>query len=296
VVWPETAIQARYGHVEPTIPDAEVLRIYQSRLPLHPDDRHGEIVRRILAAGRDYAAALVKQYRAPLLVCVGRVELRAERMEKHNASVLIVPGRGEVGWYGKVHLVPFGEYLPLQESAPFLKALMPYSPEDLAYFGWDAAAEVRAIHHERLHLGPLVCFEDTIPELARAHAQRETAEQPLDFLANHTNDGWFAGTREPARHLAAALFRCVECRVPMVRSTNLGETCVIDGNGRIVARVDDLSRATTLLARVPLDPRRSLYVVWGDAFARSCLGLCGVGVLAAVAAVVQRTRARLSER
>ncbi len=297
MVWPETAlVNGYYGLVDPAVADAEVVRLFRERIRVEDGDWQAVHVRNVLGRGLAGAVEIAERYRTPFLVCAIRNEIRPGRMVRSNASVLLAPGRGEVAWYGKVHLVPFGEYLPLRDAAPFLSALMPYAKEQMKSFGWDAAAEPTSIHYGKLHCGPLICFEDTIPDLARAHARVETPDRPLDFLVNHSNDGWFAGTSEPARHLAAALFRCVECRAPMIRSTNLGATCVIDGNGKVVAAVADLSQPTTLVARVPLDPRRSLYSRWGDVLAWACLAACGAAMLAALAEAARRVRRRLAGR
>ncbi|MCA9093667.1 MAG: hypothetical protein KDA68_09290, partial [Planctomycetaceae bacterium] len=101
----------------------------------------------------------------------------------------------------------------------------------------------------------------------------------VDVLLNLSNDGWFHGSSELDQHLITAAFRCVECRVPMVRAVNTGISAVIDGDGAIRARAVNektgKSKLTEayLVESVPLDPRQSAYVQYGDWFAAGCLGL-----------------------
>ena len=131
----------------------------------------------------------------------------------------------------------------------------------------------------------------------------------VDCLVNLTNDGWFRGSSEQEQHLITASFRCIETRTPMVRAVNTGISAVIDGDGVIrepLAFIDydrhpsmqrdpnvrpretlrdpksgryHKSLNATVVADVPLDPRDSLYLWWGDWLAAGCLmlSLAGLG-------------------
>ena len=80
----------------------------------------------------------------------------------------------------------------------------------------------------RCELAPLICFEDTIGELTR-----QFVLGGANLLANVTNDGWFLRSAGSQQHLANAVFRCVETRLPMVRAANTGVTCFVNEFGRI---------------------------------------------------------------
>ncbi|MBW3543717.1 MAG: apolipoprotein N-acyltransferase, partial [Planctomycetes bacterium] len=128
--------------------------------------------------------------------------------------------------------------------------------------------------------------------------------RPVDCLVNLTNDGWFHGAAELDQHLVISAFRAVECRTPMLRAVNTGISAIIDGDG-VIREPDvfiDGERAgrtsmrdpqtgrwhkqlsAVLVADVPLDGRRTLYVAWGDWFAATCSALCVAMVVAGLAA------------
>jgi apolipoprotein N-acyltransferase len=155
-------------------------------------------------------------------------------------------------------------------------------------------------------IAPVICFEDTVAHVVRrtvaAASQAESGRQ-LDLLVNLTNDGWFHGSSELDQHLITAAFRAVECRVPLVRAVNTGVSAIIDGNGCIreperfidgdnqgrTSMVDPQTGSrhkqlnAALVGNVPLDPRTSLYVQFGDWFGMLCCASVSlVGLLAAV--------------
>jgi apolipoprotein N-acyltransferase len=107
-------------------------------------------------------------------------------------------------------------------------------------------------------------------------------EEPVDFLVNISNDGWFMHTAEHAEHLAVSRFRAVECRRALLRAVNGGISAVIDGNGRVVALpgtswTNSHSVAGVVSAAVPIDARSSLYARLGDWLPWLCGGLLVVG-------------------
>ena len=104
---------------------------------------------------------------------------------------------------------------------------------------------------------------------------------------NFSNDGWFKGSEEHEQHLVAARFRAVECRRAMARAVNMGISCIIDGNGRVVTLPGKTWAASkdctaVVIGAVPIDRRDSLYVRWGDVLPWGCLALCGVGMIVSV--------------
>ncbi|HEY0368841.1 MAG TPA: nitrilase-related carbon-nitrogen hydrolase, partial [Chthoniobacterales bacterium] len=126
-------------------------------------------------------------------------------------------------------------------------------------------------------LAPLICFEDTIGELTRQFIlPRKDPESDkiipgANLLANVTNDGWFLQTSGPRQHLENAIFRCVETRLPMVRSANTGVTCFINEFGRITQQLPPFSEGVlTGEVRVPVDYEPTFYVRHGELFAQCC--------------------------
>jgi apolipoprotein N-acyltransferase len=183
--------------------------------------------------------------------------------------------------YRKVHLVPFGEYLPLR-GVPGVQALLGgVLPGD-----FDPGISTEPLTLEKpagVQLIPLVCFEDTVGRLARKFVRPSP-----QLLVNLTNDGWFLQSNENEVHLANAIFRCIELRRPMARACNTGVTCFIDAQGRI-GRGDKLVDAKTgsvfvkgVLPKEVLlnkEPVTTFYARFGDVFAVGMLVLCSGAVI-----------------
>ena len=255
----------------------------------------------------DFIGNLGLRSGASLVIGAARMSARADRVFSFNSAVYVTPDGDVSASYDKRHRVPFGEYIPLSDWITVLRAI------SFVGGGLDAGENLAAFEHPRATLIPLICFEDTVPELA-ADAVRDAADGPRrGVLLNLTNDGWFHGSSELDQHLITAAFRCVETRTPMVRSVNTGISAFIDGNG--VIREPDVMLnadaaiegdadpvATTmrdasgrfrrqfhgvLVADVSLDGRTSVYLVIGDLISMLCGLVCG-GLL--VSAVIERRR------
>jgi apolipoprotein N-acyltransferase len=166
----------------------------------------------------------------PLLAGSMEVSWAAEEARYFNSALLFDTSGACVEKYDKQHLVLFGEYVPLAERLPFLKALTPIQSSFTA--GTDAV-QFRLPNKAHLPFSVLICFEDTLAPLARS-AVRDGAR----WLVNLTNDAWFDPSAESRQHLAHSVFRAVENRVPLVRSANTGISAVIDADGRIVQTVE----------------------------------------------------------
>ncbi|HJT77166.1 MAG TPA: apolipoprotein N-acyltransferase, partial [Gemmataceae bacterium] len=222
---------------------------------------------------------------------------------RYNSSVLIREDGAVAGRYDKMHLVPFGEYLPLRDWLPFMQWLSPY---DFDYSVTPGERQTR-FGLGGFRFGMVICYEDTDTDLARRYV-RPGGEAPVDFLVNTSNDGWFDGTSEHEEHLAVARLRAVECRRSLLRAVNMGISAVIDGNGRVLAPQTlgtyrkaslwqvpgDGTRAAglppsrwhefkklpgVLTAVVPIDHRGSLYAAWGDWLPWTCWALLGGSLL-----------------
>lgn len=289
IVWPESMMPYLMLDAPESFTDKQLAALH----PVIPVERWKDrSVQKVLTN-------MAEESRASLIVGAGTfigTEGQAHS-KRYNSAVFIQP-TGIQGRYDKIHRVPFGEYIPLKDELPFLQSFTPYAEG----FGIDAGQTVGVFRHKNFRLLPLICFEDTVPHLVRSAVEvsRSTDEKSpgdVDCLVNLSNDGWFHGSSEHDQHLITASFRCIETRVPMIRAANTGVSAIIDGNGQIrdpEILIDfDLMKArkpyerTTLIdpatgqlpklvnmvqvGHVPLDPRESLYVKWGDWFAISCL-------------------------
>ena len=193
------------------------------------------------------------------LACMGLTA----RVRRYNSALLLTPKGDAVARYDKMHLVPFGEYIPLKDVFPFVRQFSPYGDND--YTISPGAEQTRfplTVAGRTYHFGVLICYEDVVASLARRLV--EPSEQPpIDFLVNISNDGWFMGSAEHAEHLAVSRFRAIECRRTLLRAVNGGISAVVDGCGRIVAVPDESwakshSLTAVLTAAVPLDTRQHL--------------------------------------
>ena len=194
-----------------------------------------------------------------------------------NSAVLLTDNGKLAQFYHKVHLVPFGEYVPLRETFPLFAWIVgDLVPED---FDFGPEPRVLAMHKPAVSLAPLICFEDTLGDLAR-----QFARLGAQLFVTMTNDGWFLRSAGSEQHLANAKFRCVETRLPMIRAANTGVSCVIDDRGRITNRLQsdrgDSFIEGVLFAQVdvPKVPRQTFYTRRGELFAWLCLGAAALGV------------------
>jgi apolipoprotein N-acyltransferase len=174
----------------------------------------------------------------------------------YNSAFLLDATGAVAGRYDKRILVPFGEYLPMAERFPWLRRLSPatgrFSPgTDARILTTDGGAR----------LGPLICYEDVVPEPAR-RAVRLGAQ----LLLNLTNDAWYGDTAEPHQHQALALWRAVETRRDFIRSTNTGLTTAIAATGAVLSALPTFT-AATMVVEVRLLGGPTFYATWGDVFA-----------------------------
>ena len=226
------------------------------------------------------------QWGAATLIGLSCVEWEDGRLWQYNSALLLSPEGRERGRYDKMHLVPFGEYVPLKETFPWMQTFTPYK--------WDYSCRPGE-HWTRFPLtsadgraftfGCLICYEDSDPYLARQYV----SANPVDFLVNISNDGWFDGTEEHEQHLAICRFRAVETRRSIVRAVNMGISGVIDPDGRVIAIPGESWSASkkveaVVTAVVPIDGRESWYARLGDWVP----ALCGIFIVIAVAVGVRR--------
>jgi apolipoprotein N-acyltransferase len=218
--------------------------------------------------GPSAMARLAEQYGAPLLLGLESRHFGATA-ERCYVSAAYVGRDGKLlGRFDKIHLVMFGEYMPLVDHLPWLQHLTPLSgnatPGDKF-----AAFDVGGVC-----VAPSICYESVLSHVIRGQVNALTAEgkEPA-VLINLTNDGWFWGSSELDLHLACGVFRAVECRKPFLIAANTGFSAWIDGDGRI-RRQGPRRRTDTLLAEVRLDHRGSWYLRHGDWFAGICLLAC----------------------
>ena len=210
--------------------------------------------------------------------------------DAYNAALLVSDAGARTQLYRKVHLVPFGEYIPGRHTIPFIARVV--GDQVPADFAFGKEYTVFQLSNDNGKVAPLICFEDTIGELTR-----QFVLSGATLLVNVTNDGWFLRTAGSRQHLANAVFRCVETRLSMVRAANTGVTCFINDVGKITHTLVDESGSQftegvlTGQVSVPTQYVPTFYVRHGELFAEVCVGVTGL-VLAFF--LVRRVRQRKS--
>jgi apolipoprotein N-acyltransferase len=181
---------------------------------------------------------------------------------RFNAAFAVYPD-GEVPMpYFKRVLIPFGEYMPLASCFRGLQELN--AKAGVFSAGTEAVVFAYPMHRPDgtayiLKVSPLICYEDTLPFLAR-----ESVRKGAELLVNITSDSWFGRTLAPHQHHLIAAFRAIENRRFLIRATNTGLSAVVDPLGRTVARIPPFSEGTAT-AQVRLLNYRSPYSNWvGD--------------------------------
>jgi len=174
------------------------------------------------------------------------------RMIYHNSAYLVSP-QGELqGKYDKVHLVPFGEYVPMKRFLPFIDKLVAQVGD------FKPGRKGHTLSWDDRRVGLLICYESIFPELARA-----TVRNGADLLVNITNDAWFGRTSAAFQHFSMAVFRAVENRRCLARAANTGISGFIDANGRILHATGLFTEAVDARP-LALLKNRSYYSRWGD--------------------------------
>ncbi|WP_409564907.1 apolipoprotein N-acyltransferase [Methylobacterium sp. J-026] len=208
--------------------------------------------------------------------------LPGERLRYFNAVLVIGPDGTISDSYDKVHLVPFGEYLP----APLDAALRALGLRQFVAIPGGFSAGARAA--QRILAVPglppvvaTICYEAIFPGAILPAGHVAPSDRPPGLILNVTNDAWFGDTPGPRQHLAQARLRAVEEGLPMVRDANTGISAVIDPHGRIVARTP-LDQETWLDADLPARiVGGTLYGRFGDAAFALMLAACLGGALRA---------------
>jgi apolipoprotein N-acyltransferase len=204
--------------------------------------------------------------------------LDEEDGDVYNAALLVSDGGDQMQVYRKVHLVPFGEYIPLRHSFPLFAAVASkWVPGDFAA-GSDHT--VFRLTNSDIRVAPLICFEDTIGDLVRQFVLKGA-----NLLVDVTNDAWFLHSAGSRQHLANAIFRCVEIRRPMVRAANTGVTCFVNQFGRVTQILRDDTGSTfaegvlTGEISVPTEHELTFYARHGELFAKICAAVTAIATL-----------------
>ena len=193
----------------------------------------------------------------------------------YNAAMMVIPASEHVQVYRKIHLVPYGEYVPYRKQFPPIAWIVgDQVPGDFA-FGTEPTVFETA--NPDVRVAPLICFEDALGELTRQPVLRGA-----QLLVNVTNDAWFQRTAASRQHFNEAVFRTVENRRPLVRCANTGVTAFVDRDGRVtqlLRQPDGTIFGQGILAGVvdvPIAGELTFYTRHGDVFSMACATAAGL--------------------
>ncbi|MHB8828888.1 MAG: apolipoprotein N-acyltransferase [Syntrophales bacterium] len=226
IVWPETAAPFFFGH-------------------------DGPLRKKIID--------LTKTADRSLLFGSPHYEQEDNEISYMNSAFLVRPDGSVAGRYDKVHLVPYGEYVPLKRFFPFIGKLV------TGIGDFRAGNDFVPLVSGNRRFGVFICYEGIFPEAARAYKKRGA-----DLLVNVTNDAWFGKTSAPYQHLSMTAFRAVEARLFLVRAANTGISAIIDPTGSISSRTAIFTR-TALKGEVKYIDKKTFYAAYGDVFVYICL-------------------------
>jgi len=189
----------------------------------------------------------------------------------YNSALLISPEGKVVNFYDKMHLVPFGEYFPVEKLPKILFKILPERINMVGDFSAGKDYKVFKVifsPERQLNFGVLICFEDLFPEMAR-----NFVKNGAQVLVNITNDAWYGVSSAPYQHAQASILRAVENRIPVVRAANTGLSVFIDEKGRVFEKIMDKDKKDifvegykTALVSIQSKPAKTFYNKYGDVF------------------------------
>jgi apolipoprotein N-acyltransferase len=276
IVWPETMVQATLN--------PEVLTLLESSHSWNVFDNA------LREHAKDTAFVLVGAYGGSPKI---EDNFNISMVQRFNSAFMYKRnGDKAKEVYNKIHLVPFGEVLPLRKSLSwFYEMLMkikfiPYNFDYSLDYGSEYTifemAGAEGNQSQVYKFGVMICYEDTVPAIGRRFALDEQGGKRLDWLVNISNDGWFVRfedeevipSAELAQHAAVCVFRAVENRLAILRSVNTGISCLIDSAGRIrngfiagdlpVDAKDRTGMAGWFVERIPIDNRATIFSKYGE--------------------------------
>lgn len=235
IIWPETATPFYFGGTGP---------------------EHGRLTNDLIA--------MVKKNQVPLLFGSPTYRILPDRSVRLRNSAILISSKGEIdAVYHKIHLVPFGEYVPMKKILFFVEKIVQ------AVGDFEAGSDytlmtVKNRKGEDFKIATVICYEIIFPDLVRRFA-----DKGAQVITTITNDAWFGRTPAPYQHFSMAVMRAVENRVPIARAANTGVSGFIDTKGRIINASEIFTEAYLTNTIVP-GGRKTFYTEHGDVFAYAC--------------------------
>ena len=206
--------------------------------------------------GAELVRAIAREARVPILLGSDQIDRTSTPAKYYNAACMVRPDGSTGGVYRKVHLVPFGEYVPLKNVLFFVDRLVQNVSD---FSAGDAAVLLPARGHL---LTTAICYEIVYPDLVRRGAATS------ELITTITNDAWFGRTSAPYQHFAQASMRAIENGRYLVRAANTGISGIVDPYGHVLAETDIFEPAV-VVGEARFLRVRTIYARIGDVFANA---------------------------
>jgi len=194
---------------------------------------------------------MVRELRTPLLLGSDEIE-PGDPPKYYNAGFMVDRAGATAAVYRKMHLVPFGEYVPFQSLlffvAPLVEAVSAFSP----------GTRVTMMPVEGHMVSTAICYEVTYPSQAR-----EAVKNGSEMLTTITNDAWYGESSAPFQHFEMAAMRAIEQGRYLVRSANTGFSGIVDPYGRVLIRTD-LFETVAVVGEARFVQAKTVYATIGD--------------------------------
>ena len=184
-------------------------------------------------------------------ILIGNITFQEDKFR--NSALLIDQDKKIRDIYHKVHLVPFGEYMPFHDiltKLPFMKIIT-------GDIGFDSGKEINSIYTKVGNARIAICYEIIFPEEINPNNEK------LDLIINITNDAWFGDSSGPFQHFNSSRFRAIEQGIPVFRSANTGISAIIDPYGRIIDKIG-LGKKGSIFSPLPKKTLETYYSKVGD--------------------------------
>ncbi|MEQ1908588.1 MAG: apolipoprotein N-acyltransferase [Vicinamibacterales bacterium] len=215
--------------------------------------------------GAEQVRAIARETKVPILVGSDEI-VHGSPTKYYNSAFLVGPDGADRGRYRKIHLVPFGEYVPMKAllffAAPLVEAVSDFTAGDAI-----ALLPVRG-----RFMTTAICYEIVYPDLVR-----RAVNAGSDLLTTITNDAWFGASSAPYQHFEQASMRAIENGRYLVRAANTGISGIVDPYGRVVVQTQ-IFQPAVVVGQARFVRGRTIYGRIGDAFAYAS-AVCTLGAL-----------------
>lgn len=211
--------------------------------------------------------SLVKEEKRFLLFGSPTIHQHPQHPQKSqwfNSAFLVSPAAETLAQYNKIHLVPFGEYVPLRYLLFFVTQMVEGGE-------FVPGKEFTVMQIPAGRFSTVICYEIIFPNLVRRFVNNGA-----QFLVNLTNDAWFGKSAAPYQHRAMVTLRAVENRIPIIRAANTGISAIIDPRGVIQQETEIFIRTALEGTIAPKGDALTFYTRYGDLFAYTTMIFTGI--------------------